>query len=117
MRCTSCAVPSVVDDQRLGLAAGEERRAVGAREQADLAADRADVVGLAAVDAHALVDDHVAHDLLVQVAEGAAISLSRGLPALAEELGRELALDELLDRAAENASRALVLADDRARRS
>ena len=33
-------VPSVIVDQRLGLAAGEQRRAVGARQHADLAGDR-----------------------------------------------------------------------------
>ena len=38
-------------DQRLGLAAGEQRRAVRARQHAGLDRDRADLVGAAAVDA------------------------------------------------------------------
>ena len=46
--------------QRLGLAAGEQRRAVRARQQADLAGDRPDVVQPAAVDALRGVDDHLA---------------------------------------------------------
>ena len=43
--------------QRLGLAAGEERRAVGARQHADLGDDRADGDEVAAVDAAAVVED------------------------------------------------------------
>ena len=39
------------DHQRLGLAAGEQRRAVGARQDADFADDRADGPQVAAVDA------------------------------------------------------------------
>ncbi len=41
------------DDQGLGLAPGEQRRAVGAGQQVDLAGDVADVLGAAAVGAHA----------------------------------------------------------------
>ena len=41
-------------DQRLRLAAREERDAVGARDDPQLAGDRADVGGAAAVDAHAV---------------------------------------------------------------
>jgi hypothetical protein len=44
-------------DQRLGLAAGEQRRAVGARQDADFGHDRADGLGVAAVDALAGVED------------------------------------------------------------
>ena len=44
--------------QRLGLAAGEERRAVDARQQPDLAGDLADVALAAAADAALLVGDH-----------------------------------------------------------
>jgi hypothetical protein len=36
MICASRSVPSVAIDQRLRLAAGEQRRAVGARQHADL---------------------------------------------------------------------------------
>ena len=39
MICSSSAVPRVVTDQRLGLAPGEQGRAVGARQQVDLAGD------------------------------------------------------------------------------
>ena len=39
--CSSSPVPSVATHQRLGLAAGEQRRAVGARQDADLGDDRA----------------------------------------------------------------------------
>ena len=45
------------DAEGLGLAAGEEGRAVGALEDADLAGDRPDVLEAAAVDAQALVED------------------------------------------------------------
>src|SRR5690349_19830738 len=40
------------DDQRLGLAAGEQRRTMRPRQHADTGGDRAHVVQLAAVDAH-----------------------------------------------------------------
>ena len=49
--------------QCLGLAAGEERRAVGARQHADLGDDRADRRQVAAVDAAAVVEDVPAHDV------------------------------------------------------
>ena len=51
------------DHQRLGLAAGEQRRAVGARQHADFGDDRADGLEIAAVDALAGVEDVPAHDL------------------------------------------------------
>ena len=51
------------DDQRLRLAAGEQRRAVGARQDADLGDDRAHRLQVAAVDARAVVEDVPAHDL------------------------------------------------------
>ena len=47
-------------DQRLRLAAREERRAVGPRQVADLDGDRPDLVDLAAVDPQAALDDHAA---------------------------------------------------------
>ena len=48
---------------RLGLAAGEQGRAVGARQEADHRLDRADLAGGAAVDALALLEDGGADDL------------------------------------------------------
>ena len=53
--------------QRLRFAAGEDRRAVGCGQVAHLAPDRADLVGLAAVETDAFVEDHVAHGLLLHV--------------------------------------------------
>ncbi len=55
------------DDQRLGLAAGEQRRAVGARQDADFGHDRADGAGVAAVDAAAVRHDVAAHDRAFQL--------------------------------------------------
>ena len=56
-------------DERLGLAAGEQAGAVGARQHADLDRDVADLVELAAVEALAALEDLVAQDLLLQVLE------------------------------------------------
>ena len=53
--------------ERLGLAAGEDRRAVCRGQVAHLTPDRADLVGLAAVEAQPFVEDHVAHGLLLHV--------------------------------------------------
>ena len=57
------------DDQRLRLAAGEQSRAVGARQHADLAENRAHGRQVAAVDAAAVVEDVPAHDLGLRVVE------------------------------------------------
>ena len=51
------------DHQGLGLAAGEQGRAVGARQDADFRDDRADGLDVAAVDALAGVEDVAAHDV------------------------------------------------------
>ena len=59
------------DRQGLGLAAGEQAGAVRTRQQADLDRDRADLVGVAAVHADALVEDELADDLLVHEPEQA----------------------------------------------
>ena len=59
------------DRQRLGLAAGEQRRAVRARQHADLARDRAHRLGVAAVDALAGRQDGAAHDVALEVLEHA----------------------------------------------
>ena len=56
-------------DQRLGLAAGEQRRAVGARQHAHAHADRTHVVQLAAVDAHLGLEHAVAHGAVLEFAE------------------------------------------------
>jgi hypothetical protein len=57
------------DHERLGLAAGEERRAVGARQDADLGLDRAHGDEVAAVDAPAVVEDVEADDLGFELLE------------------------------------------------
>ena len=57
--------------QRLGLAAGEQRRAVGARQHADFRHDRTHGLQVAAVDALAGVEDVPAHDLGFQFLEHA----------------------------------------------
>ena len=54
-------------DQRLGLAAGKQGRAVGARQGADFADDRADRLGVATVDAHAGIQDLAADDVRFQL--------------------------------------------------
>ena len=56
-------------DERLRLAAGEHRRAVGAREHAGLDPDRPDLVELAAVEPDAVRQHLVAQDLLLQLLE------------------------------------------------
>ncbi len=57
------------DAERLRLAAGEQRRAMRARQDADLGDDRADGPGVAAVDAQPGVQDGVADDVGLQVLE------------------------------------------------
>ena len=62
---------------RLGLAAGEQSRAVGARQEADHRLDRADRLRVAAVDADAFLEDGAADDLgleLLDQLEGAEIA-------------------------------------------
>ena len=55
------AGPQRDHDERLGLAAREHGRAVDLWEGVDLGPDVADLVGLAAVEPAALVEDHLAH--------------------------------------------------------
>ncbi len=57
------------NDQRLRFAAGEQGRAVGARQHADLAEDRANGRQVAAVDAAAVVEDVPAHYFRLRVME------------------------------------------------
>ncbi len=56
-------------DQRLGLAAGEQRRAVGAGQHADFDGDRADLVERAAVRTPAILQHLVAEDPLLELIE------------------------------------------------
>ena len=56
-------------DQRLGFAAGEDRRTVGARQHADLDPDVADLVELAPVGTAVLLDHLLAENLLAQQVE------------------------------------------------
>jgi hypothetical protein len=50
-------------DDRLGFAAGEDRRSVGARQEVDHRLDRADGLGVAAVDPAAFLEDGAADDV------------------------------------------------------
>ncbi len=59
-------------DQRLGLAAGEDRRAVRPRQPAGLGRDRADRGRAAAVEPHPVVDDPRAHGAADQLVPGLA---------------------------------------------
>ena len=68
-RCSSAVGAQHGGDQGLGLAALEQRRAVGAGQQADLALDRPQVLGPAAVGPLA-VEDQLADDPLLDRAEG-----------------------------------------------
>ena len=56
-------------DERLRLAAGEQRRAVGARQDADLRQNRSDGRQVAPVDPPLVVEDVPAHDLGLGVME------------------------------------------------
>ncbi len=79
----------------LGLASGEDGGAVGAREIIDLAPDRTDLIAYAAVETHSLIENHIAHGLLLL---GVIISLDeRGLlfELLLRNRGEELLLDGL----------------------
>ncbi len=83
------------DDQRLGLAAGEQRRAVGTRQKADLRQNRADGLQVAPVDADAAVENVAAYDRLLELLEHLADKLRRGriLGAFGGERGGDLGLD------------------------
>ena len=97
MICSSWPVPRVATDQRLGLAAGEQRRAVGARQDADFGADRADGLAVAAVDALAGLHDVAAHDVALEVLEQLADQVGLGLVIAADrDLGLLLHLVDLV---------------------
>jgi len=55
------------DHQRLGLAAGEQRRAVGARQHAQPDLDRPHGAGVASVDARLAFENLAAHDARLQI--------------------------------------------------
>ena len=57
------------DDQRLRLAAGEQRRAVRARQDVDLGDDGTHGLEVAAVDAAAGLEDVAAHDVALESLE------------------------------------------------
>ena len=83
------------DRKRLGLAAREQRRAVGARQDADLGDDRAHGLDVAPVDARAGVEDVPAHDLRLGVLEDALDLVGRELllALCGAERGHHLRLD------------------------
>ena len=79
-------------DQRLGLAAREHGRAVHAGQHLGLDGDRADLVELAAVEAHVAVEDLGAQHLLLQVVQDAlGLALAAGL--IFRQTGDDLLLD------------------------
>ena len=83
-------------DQRLGLAAGEQRRAVRARQHADFGDDRAHGGEVAAVDALAGVEHVPAHDLgfeLLEHAGDAQLGVVRIVHAAGEEVLHHLGPD------------------------
>ena len=57
MICASRPVPKRRHDQRLGLAAGEQRRTVGSRQHAGADIDGAHRLGVAAVDARMTIEN------------------------------------------------------------
>ena len=73
-------------DERLRLAAREERRAVRAREDAGLDRDRADLVEGAAVEALPLLDDRLARERLDELGQGALRELARLRLVLGDQL-------------------------------
>src|ERR671933_300689 len=68
-RCSGTPASISDDDERLRLAAREERRTVRPGQDADLGDDRAHRLGVAPVDAAAFLEDRAAHDLLLEVLE------------------------------------------------
>ena len=81
--------------QRLRLAAGEQRRAVSARQHADLGHDRPHRLHVAAVDALAGVEDVPAHDLGFELLEDVGdlqLRIRRVLHALRTEMRNRLGL-------------------------
>ena len=85
------------DHERLRLAAREQGRAVGARQNADLGEDRAHRRQIAPVDAALVVEDVPAHDLGLGVVESLGDCLGGEFvgPALGQQRGRHLRLDRV----------------------
>ena len=83
--------------QRLRLAAGEQRRAVGARQHADLGEDGPDRGQIAPVDAALVVEDVPAHDLGLGAVESLRDRLGGEFvdPALGEQRGGHFRLDRV----------------------
>src|SRR5262245_31518738 len=73
--------------QRLGLATREDGRAVCARQHVDVAGDGSDVAQAAPVEAPAVPDDRLAHDLFLDLVDQVAHGLAADRVAVAE-LGR-----------------------------
>ncbi len=61
--------PQRQDAEHLGLAAREQRTAMGPGQYPDLAGDRADFVESSVIDASAFFENHVTTNLLLEVAE------------------------------------------------
>ena len=95
------------DHQRLRLAAGEERAAMRAGQNANLAGDRPHRGEVASVDALVRLEDVAAHDVLLGFLEGAR-DLGGDLAVVV--LGDERGLDLVLHRG--NGVAALMLGDD-----
>ena len=85
------------DYERLGFAAGEQSRAVGAGQHTDLRLDRAHGRQIAPVDAALMVENVPAHDLGLGVVErfGDLIGREFGLCALRRQRRRHLGLDSV----------------------
>ncbi len=81
--------------ERLGLAAGKQRRAMGPRKDADLGHDRSHRLDVATIDALASVEDVPAHDLGFKLLEDAGdplLAVGRIFNALREEMSHYLGL-------------------------
>ena len=80
------------DHQRLGLAAGEQRRAMGARQHRSLAHDRPHGDEIAPVDALAGIEDAVADDVLLEMLERFADLVGAGASSLPSTMSAESTL-------------------------
>src|SRR5271155_5394385 len=83
------------DHERLGFAAGEQSRAVGAGQHADLGLDRAHGGQIAAVDASLIIENVPAHDLGLGVVErfGDLVGREFGLRAVRRQRRHDLRLN------------------------
>ena len=83
------------DHERLGFAAGEQSRAVGAGQHPDLRLDRAHGGQIAPVDASLIIENVPAHDLGLGVVErfGDLVGREFGLRALRRQRRHDLRLD------------------------